>query len=373
MNKVIMFLSAALFTATIWAQSPEKMTYQAVVRDADNELLSNQEVGMQISILKGPAMTTEVYTETQTPTTNANGLISIEIGNETGFDAIDWGNDSYFIKTEIDPGGGNNYSISGTSQLLSVPYALHAKTAERVSDPVAETDPVYATSVASGISAADTTKWNSNSGSITETDPVFESSLASKMNASDTALWNNKLDTEADGDTTNELQTLSFSDGDLSISDGNTVSIPASPWKLNGSDVYYNTGLIGLGVSAPTALFDVYDDVGYNFFNFESEDNVYTRWISNRIGVDDYQIGIDGGNNKFIFANLTTSKFPFVMHGTNVGLGTLNPEAPLHVNDFMKLEPRTTAPSSPTKGVIYYDDNDNKIKVYTGSGWENLN
>src|SRR5690554_2619759 len=87
---------------------------------------------MQISILEGSANGTVVYTETQTPTTNDNGLVSIQIGGGEDFDEIDWANGVYFIKTETDPSGGTNYSISGTSQLLSVPYALHAKTADSV-------------------------------------------------------------------------------------------------------------------------------------------------------------------------------------------------------------------------------------------------
>ncbi|MFC2086579.1 hypothetical protein ACFLSA_00220 [Bacteroidota bacterium] len=85
---------------------------------------------MQISILQGSATGPVVYTEKQTPTTNANGLVSIEIGYGAGFDDIDWANGPYFIKTEIDPTSGTNYSIIGTHQLLSVPYALHANTAE---------------------------------------------------------------------------------------------------------------------------------------------------------------------------------------------------------------------------------------------------
>jgi uncharacterized protein (TIGR02145 family) len=75
-----------------------------------------------------------VYTETQTPTTNANGLIAIEIGIGTivsgSFANIDWANGPYFVKTETDPNGGSNYTLTGTSQLLSVPYAMHAKSAE---------------------------------------------------------------------------------------------------------------------------------------------------------------------------------------------------------------------------------------------------
>jgi hypothetical protein len=136
MKKVFTIFVALLLTATLWAQSPEKMSYQAVIRNSSDALVTNTEIGMQISILQGSASGTAVYVETQTPTTNANGLISIEIGTGTvesgDFATIDWANGLYFIKTETDAAGGTNYTITGTSQLLSVPYALHAKTAESV-------------------------------------------------------------------------------------------------------------------------------------------------------------------------------------------------------------------------------------------------
>lgn len=147
MKKVFTFLAAILLTASVFAQSPEKMSYQAVIRNSSDVLVTNQQLGMQISILQGSASGTAVYVETQTPTTNANGLVSIEIGTGTvvsgDFTTIDWANGSYFIKTETDLNGGANYTITGTSQLLSVPYALHAKTAETVTGGITETDPVY--------------------------------------------------------------------------------------------------------------------------------------------------------------------------------------------------------------------------------------
>ncbi len=119
-----------LLTSTLWAQSPEKMSYQAVIRDLDENLVTNQTVGMQISILQGSSSGTAVYTETQMPTANSNGLLSIEIGNGTvvigDIATIEWANGPYFIETETDPTGGTNYTITGTSQLLSVPFALHA-------------------------------------------------------------------------------------------------------------------------------------------------------------------------------------------------------------------------------------------------------
>jgi uncharacterized protein (TIGR02145 family) len=116
-------------TTHVLAQTPQKMSYQAVVRDNNNELLQNQPVGMRFSILKGSTEGAVVYTETQTPATNINGLITIEIGGQPGFSEIDWGSDSYFAKIEIDPVGETNYTIASTSQLLSVPYALYAQKA----------------------------------------------------------------------------------------------------------------------------------------------------------------------------------------------------------------------------------------------------
>jgi len=143
MKKLIIILVAVLLVATVWAQSPQKMSYQAVIRNSSNELVTNHVVGMRVSILQGSVTGQLVYTETQTPATNANGLVSIEIGGESGFEFIDWASGPYFVKTETDPAGGTRYSITGTSQLLSVPFALHAKTAESISGTLAENDPVF--------------------------------------------------------------------------------------------------------------------------------------------------------------------------------------------------------------------------------------
>lgn len=123
------------FTLT-FAQAPEKFSYQAVIRNADNSLLQSTNISMQISILENTPNGQAVYVETQNASTNVNGLVSVEIGNGDvvlgDFASIDWASGTYFIKTETDPNGGNDYTIVGTSQLLSVPYALHATTADTV-------------------------------------------------------------------------------------------------------------------------------------------------------------------------------------------------------------------------------------------------
>ena len=129
MKKVFSILAAVLLTASVFAQSPEKMSYQAVIRNSSDALVTNTQIGLEVNIRQGTTSGTVVYTETQTPTTNANGLVSIEIGGGSGFNTIDWANGPYFIETKTDPAGGTNYTITGTSQLLSVPYALYAANA----------------------------------------------------------------------------------------------------------------------------------------------------------------------------------------------------------------------------------------------------
>jgi len=177
MRKLFTILVAVLLTATVWAQSPEKMSYQAVIRDASDNLITDTQIGMQISILQGSASGTAVYVETQVPTTNANGLVSLEIGAGTvesgDFATIDWANGPYFIKTETAVEAPlTTYTITGTSQLLSVPYALHAKTAETVTGGITETDPVYsAWDKTTGISITESQISDLGNYIETETDP----------------------------------------------------------------------------------------------------------------------------------------------------------------------------------------------------------
>ena len=133
MKKILLSLGIMLGLFIAQAQAPEKMSYQAVMRNGSGQLLINQSIAVKVSILQGSPAGTLVYSERLTGNTNANGLISMEIGTGTilsgVFSAIDWPAGSYYLKTETDPAGGTNYTIAGTSQLLSVPYAMYAKSA----------------------------------------------------------------------------------------------------------------------------------------------------------------------------------------------------------------------------------------------------
>lgn len=140
MKRLTFTLMVALIAFSAMAQTPDLMSYQAVVRDASNMLVTNQNVGIQASILESSASGTAVYVETHNITTNANGLATLQIGGGVVvsglFEDIEWSGDDHFLKVQTDPMGGTNYTITGTSQLLSVPYALSARTVEELPRPV---------------------------------------------------------------------------------------------------------------------------------------------------------------------------------------------------------------------------------------------
>ena len=118
------------------AQIANKMSFQAVIRNASGELVINGSVGLKMSILQGSVSGMVVYSETHSEMANEHGLLTLEIGGGTVvsgvYGDIDWSNGPYFLKRELDPLGGTNYVVSGTSQLLSVPYAMYANVSDTV-------------------------------------------------------------------------------------------------------------------------------------------------------------------------------------------------------------------------------------------------
>ena len=131
MKKILLFFVAIMSMILVAeAQAPEKFSYQAVIRNATGNLVANSPVGVRISILQYSPDGSAVYSETHYRATNANGLVTMEIGAGTvvsgSFSNIDWASGPYFLKIETDVNGGTNYTLAGTQQMLSVPYALYA-------------------------------------------------------------------------------------------------------------------------------------------------------------------------------------------------------------------------------------------------------
>ena len=138
MKRILTIVGALVIAFGAMAQAPERMTYQAVVRDAQNEIVANQGVSVEVSITQTTVSGTVVFEERHSPSTNANGLFTISLGTGTplsgSLGSIDWSQGPYFLNSNIDPTGGSSYSIQASTQLVSVPYAMYAESAGSIED-----------------------------------------------------------------------------------------------------------------------------------------------------------------------------------------------------------------------------------------------
>jgi len=148
MKKILLTLLAVFaLTSTLLAQPPQGFNYQMVVRNSAGQLMANKTVSIRIRIMQGSETGTSVYDSTGSYLTNANGLVTMVVGeNSADYAAINWGNGPYFIVTDVDPEGGVNYTLHTAQQILSVPYANYARVADQVSSAFTydEQDPKFA-------------------------------------------------------------------------------------------------------------------------------------------------------------------------------------------------------------------------------------
>lgn len=263
MKKLILSLVAiATISLSSFGQAPEGFKYQAVVRDAGNTILNNQAVGMQIEILQGGIAGTPVYTESFAPTTNTYGLVNLEIGTGTttdDFTTIDWANDTYFIRTSIDVTGGSSYAVMGTSQLMSVPYALHAKTAgssiiDNVDD--ADADPLNEMNTSVVLNGTNLETTDGNGTLTTDLSLLVDDADADPLNEMNTSVVLNGTDletTDGNGTIVTDLSTLvDDADADATNELQNIEQVLVVGNDANGNNIV-NTGKIGIGTATPNA------------------------------------------------------------------------------------------------------------------------
>ena len=209
--KSFIWLLFVAISTNLIAQTPEKINYQAIVRDVNNTVVANQTVGVKFTITETTPTGTVIYEETQNPTTNSHGLINLKIGTGafiTGtLSAIDWSANSYYLTTSIDPAGGTNYTLTGVSELVSVPYALHAKTVENADD--ADADPTNEIQDLQLV-GNDLSITNNGTATVIDLTPYLDNTDTQLTEAEVDAFANNNgyltSFTEVDGDPTNEIE-----------------------------------------------------------------------------------------------------------------------------------------------------------------------
>ena len=362
MKKIFLFIVTLVFGINLtFAQSPQSFKYQAVVRDASGIVIENQNVGIMIDILNSGGVT--VYSEEHFATTNQFGLINIEIGGGTvysgDFTTINWGTDSYFVQIELDETGGGTYQLMGTSQLLSVPYAIYANKSGNINN-----NDTSAINELQLLNLSNDTLYLSNGNYVVlpdnvndaDSDPTnefqilsFSSNTLDLSNGNSVYIPDNIND--ADSDPTNELQVLNFSNDTLYLSNGNNIYLTnlsdTSYWEKNGNDIYYNLGNVGIGAVTPNskllvqsdAIAGINDDI-FSVLNANGDTvfAVYQEGV--RIWVDD-----DGGTK----ANGSRGGF---------AVGGFSPTKAGFTNEYFRVTPDSVR--------VYIDDDFVSAKA-TGS------
>lgn len=310
MKKAIIFSLLLAIGSVLFGQSPNKMSYQAVIRNSSNSLIVNQPVGMQVSVIQGSASGVVVFSERHSSSTNANGLVSIEIGDGVPvfgtFSSIDWSNGPYFIKTETDPTGGVSYTITGISQLLSVPFSLYS-------------------------SMSDSSKYD-------------------KVN-------------DADSDSTNEIQILSYSNDTLFLSNSGFVVLPSPGSGPRGPKG--DTG--ATGPQGPQGLQGIQGPKG----------DTGVMGPQGPAGI------LTPGNNGQTLAHDGTdwqASSTITNRNNQVGIGTSSPNnsAVLDIQSNSKgvllprlLEAQRNAISSPATGLlVFQSDGVSGFYFYNGTAWQ---
>ena len=411
MKKLITSILLLVIGLATFAQTPTTFNYQAVLRDATGNVLANKEVEIEVNLLKDTTSNLSVFTEKHVVNTNEFGLVNLQIGslNTSDMQAINWTDGPFFIQISVDE------TIMGTSQLLSVPFALHAITVENDavedddSDPQNEIqvlsingDTIYLSRGGFVVLPAETdpafTKWDKSAGisiseaqisdlkhfngdSITgneaafegwdknaddnfttadETDPIFSSSLAASITAVDTAQW------AKDNDPQNELQHLSLENQLLSISNGNTIDLSSalvadSSASKNLQDISLNGTLLSITKGSTVDLSEIQDGDKQRLSLGVTNQHEIRLNISNANFVE--MPFVKDGVSKYNWDEAENYVAKWEQYGSmgkstiydngNVGIGTETPEAKLEVAGQVRI----TGGDPGIDKVLYSDAN----------------
>nr|WP_319273081.1 bZIP transcription factor [uncultured Draconibacterium sp.] len=313
-----------LFTSTLllllglitFAQTPQSFNYQAVLRDASGNTLANQDVEIEIKLIQDTVTNVSLFSETHSVTTNEFGLVNLQIGSANSIDmeTIDWSTGPYFIEVSVDG------TLMGTSQLLSVPFAMHAVTVEN--DKVEDDD-------ADPANELQQLAFVNNELSISDGNVIDLSALI------------NTKDTSA----TNELQQLALEGEQLTITEGNTVDLSS---LANIKDTSVSNELQDISLSG-TEL------------SISKGSTVDLSVLQDGTGTDEQKLTFYGGNRYLTISNGNSVHLPFVLHEqdddkTNElqALSISNDTISISNGNYVKL---------PVASKLSDADNDTKIQV----------
>jgi len=274
MKKILSIIVISLvFSISLVAQTPQSFNYQAVARDNSGNILANKNIAIKISILDGSISGTTQYVETQNPQTNQFGLFTLEIGKGTvtsgTFANITWANGPKFVKIEMDVNNGTNFTLVGTSQLLSVPYALYSEKA------------------GNGFSG--------NFNDLNNKPTLFSGSYIDLTNKPN--LFSGKFSDLVGTPSLATSSTFGFMSSSDKIKLDGQIN---SQWSQNGNNLYYTNGNLGIGTNNPTAKLDINGSV--------------------KITAASSFISFDGAGALTPPTGITYGLFPYA----NVGLGLLS-------------------------------------------------
>ncbi len=290
---MVVFMNSSSF-----GQAPQGINYQAVLRDGAGVIMANEAVTVQFTIHSGSAGGATVYQETHSLTTNDYGLVTTDIGGGTpvtgNFSNISWGTDDFFLQVEVNDGGG--YVDLGTTQLMSVPYALYSENANNA------------------VNAQNATDMQLNDLTDVNATPAVNEVL--KWNGSQ---W------VADTD--------------------NTGGGGGSPWTANGNDIYNNNiGNVGVGTTNPQTQLEV-GGVIRSTTNLaggilEGYDPHHALYL--RVGKDslmDHTDLCEYGNIRFFTGGLIQDQLErmIITNYGYIGIGTSSPGYLLDVNGYVRV------------------------------------